>query len=130
MSFAPPITKIRHRTLKIVRGPKLPLALTAAVLVSLVLTGVSVAWYMMDGSSKLDLSRPGFERERTEVRATDTQKSYDTSSPITKSAIDDFLKEYDDRSKELSGYGNFSDGTLDDSNIQLVAPSGKGSATQ
>ncbi|SRR6266498_2674027 len=130
MSFAPPLSNIRLHTLKIIRGPKLPMALAGAVLVSIVLTCVSVAWYTLDGTSKLDLSRPGFESERSEVRATDTQKTYDTTSPITKDAIDDFLKEYDDRAKELGGYGSFSDGTLDDSNIQLVVPSGRGSATQ
>lgn len=130
MSFAPPLTKIRRHTRKIVRGPKLPLALAVAALISVILTCVSVAWYMLDGTSKLDLSRPGFERERSEVRATDTQKSYDTTSPITKGTVDDFLKEYDDRAKELNSYGSFSDGTLDDSNIQLVVPSGRGSATQ
>lgn len=130
MSFAPPLANIRLRTRKIVRGPKLPLALAGAVCIALILTCVSVAWYTLDGTSKLDLSRPGFEQERSEVRATDTQKSYDTTSPITKEAVDDFLKEYDDRSKELGGYGSFSDGTLDDSNIQLNIPSGRGSATQ
>jgi hypothetical protein len=91
---------------------------------------VSVAWYSLDGSSKLDLSRPGYERERTEVRTTDTQKTYDTTSPVTKNAVDDFLKEYDDRAKELGGYGNFGDGALDDNDIQLKVQSGNNSATQ
>ncbi len=127
MSFTPPFTRIRRKVRKVVRGPKLPIALTGAITVSLILTVVSVTWYSVGGSSKLDLSRPGYERERTEVRSNDTQQTYDTTSPITKSAINDFLKEYDDRTKELSGYGNFSDGALDDNNIQLKTSN---SATQ
>jgi len=130
MSFTPPYTRLRRRTRKVMRGPKLPLALTGAIVLSLMLTVVSVAWYNLDGSSKLDLSRPGYERERTEVLTNDTQKTYDTTSPITKGAIDDFLKEYDNRSKELGGYGDFGDGALDDSNIQLKPQSGSSSATQ
>lgn len=130
MSFAPPITRLRRRTRKVFRGPKLPLALTGAILVSLVLTVISVSWYTLDGSSKLDLSRPGYERERTEVLTNDTQKTYDTTSPVTKGVINDFLKEYDSRTKELSGYGNFSDGALDDNGIQLKPQSGANSATQ
>ncbi len=130
MSFTPPLTRIRHTFRKVARGPKLPLALTGAILLSLTLMVVSVIWYSLDGSSKLDLSRPGYERERTEVRTTDTQKTYDTTSPVTKSAIDNFLKEYDDRTKELSGYGTFSDGALDDNDIQLKVQSGNNSATQ
>lgn len=128
MSFAPPTAHLRHRARKIMRGPKLPLALSGAIVVSLVLTVISVVWYTLDGSSKLDLSRPGYEHERTEVLSNDTQKTYDTTSPITKSAINDFLNEYDNRSKELGGYGNFSDNALSDSNIQLKLQSG--SSTQ
>ncbi len=130
MSFTPPYTRVKRLARKVVRGPKLPLALTGAIVLSIMLTIVSVAWYSLDGSAKLDLSRPGYERERSEVRTTDTQKTYDTTSPVTKSAVDDFLKEYDGRTKELSGYGNFGDGALDDNDIQLKVQSGNNSATQ
>ena len=124
------LAKAKHRTHRIVHGPKLPLALGGAILVSLVLMGISVAWYTLDGSSKLDLSRPGYEQERAEVRTTDTQKTYDTTSPITKTSITDFLTEYDNRIKELKGYGSFSDSALDDNDIQLNMQSGDSSATQ
>jgi hypothetical protein len=124
MSFTPPLAKIKHLVRKIIRGPKLPLALTGAIFLSLMLTVVSVAWYSMGGSSKLDLSRPGYERERSEVRTTDTLKTYDTTSPVTKSTIDDFLHEYDDRAKELGNFGNFNSGALDDNNIQLTTQTG------
>jgi hypothetical protein len=130
MSFTPPIAKARHIVRKIIRGPKLPLALTGAIMLSLALTVVSVAWYSIDGSSKLDLSRPGYEAERTEVRTTDTQKTYSMTNPVTKSAIDNFLTEYDGRTKELSGYGSFMDSALDDNDIQLNVQSGNGSSTQ
>jgi len=129
MAFTPPITRIRRKVRKIIRGPKLPLALTAAIVISLMLTVTSVAWYSLDGSSKLDLSRPGYERERKEVLSNETQQTYDTASPINSAAINDFLKEYDNRAKELGSYGTFSDGALDDNNIQLKGQNG-GSATQ
>lgn len=121
---------LRRVVRAVVRGPKLPIALTGAIIVSVMLTVVSVAWYSVGGYSKLDLSRPGFEHERTEVRTSDTQKTYDTTSPVTKSSIDDFLKEYDGRAKELNSYGNFSDSVLDDGDIQLRPQSGDNSATQ
>ncbi|HKX24349.1 MAG TPA: hypothetical protein VJM46_03855 [Candidatus Saccharimonadales bacterium] len=130
MSFTPPIARTKRFIKKVIYGPKLPLALTGAILLTFALTVVSVAWYTLDGSSKLDLSRPGYERERSEVRTSETQKTYDTSSPINKQAIDDFLKEYDDRSKELSGYGSFEDGALDDNDIQLKSQTGGNSATE
>lgn len=130
MSFTPPFTRVKHRAHRIIHGPKLPLALAGAIAVSLVLMGISVAWYTLDGSSKLDLSRPGYEQERAEVRTTETQKSYDTTSAINKPAINDFLTEYDARTKELKGYGDYSDSALDDNDIQLNMQSGDSSATQ
>lgn len=130
MSFTPPGARAKHFIRKVVRGPKLPIALTGAILLSLALTVVSVTWYTLDGSSKLDLSRPGYERERSEVRTSDTQKTYDTTSPINQQAIDEFLKEYDDRSKELGSYGSFEDGALDDNDIQLKSQTGGNSATE
>lgn len=122
--------KAKHHTRRIIHGPKLPLALGGAIFVSLILMCISVAWYTLDGSSKLDLSRPGYEQERAEVRTSETQKSYDTTSAIDNPAIVEFLTEYDDRAKELKNYGDFSDSTLDDNDIQLNVQSGNSSATQ
>ncbi len=130
MSFTPPVARMKRFVHKIIRGPKLPLALTGAILASLALTVVSVSWYTLDGSSKLDLSRPGYERERSEVRTSDTQKTYDTTSPITHETIEDFLREYDDRAKELAGYGSFEEGALDDNDIQLKSQTGGNSSTE
>ena len=124
MSFTPPLARSKRLARKVVHGPKLPLALTGAILVSLCLTVLSVTWYSLDGSSKLDLSRPGYEQERSEVRTTDTQKTYDTTSPITEKSVTDFLQEYDNRAQELKGYGNFGEGALDDNDIQLKVQTG------
>ncbi len=101
------------------RGPKLPWALAGAIGLSLVLTGISVTMYSLNGSSKLDLSRPGYERERSEVRTNDSPRTYDTTSPVTKGAIDTFLQEYDTRGKEMGTYGDFNDHVLEDSDLQL-----------
>ena len=125
-----PLTRAKRLAGRIVSVPKLPLALTGAVVIALILTAVSVSWYTLDGSSKLDLSRPGYERERIEVRTTDTLKTYDTTSPVDQGTFDTFLKEFDDRSKELNGYGSFGDGALDDNDIQLQMQTGGNSSAQ
>jgi hypothetical protein len=85
MSFIPPLTRMKRLRRRLARGPKLPLALSGAILLSIALTIVSVSWYALDGTSKLDFSRPGYERERAEVLTTGTQKTYDTTSPVTRS---------------------------------------------
>lgn len=111
-----------HRHLrKVQETSKLPMALGLAILFALIVTIVGVSIYSADGISRLDLSRPGYERERSEVASTPTQAAYDTTSPITRSAIDDFLREYDGRTKDLGQYGDFRDTVMDDANLQLSA---------
>lgn len=83
----------------------------------LALTTVSVTVYVWNGTYKLDLSRPGYEKERIQVHATDERTTYDTTSPVTPAVVDDFLKEYDKRADNLRQYGNFHDQALDDANI-------------
>lgn len=100
---------------------RLPLALGLAIGVSLLLVTMSVIIYSAGGFSKFDLSRPGFESERKQVTSQDdSQKMYDRTSPITSSAIDAFIKEYDASVKEVNGFGDFKDQALDDNDIQLT----------
>lgn len=101
------------------QNARLPLALGIAVSFALVLTVVSVTIYVLDGSYKLDLSRPGFEREQAAVRSTNTQVTYDTTSPVTPTTITGFLNEFDGRTKTLSEYGAFNDQALDDATLQI-----------
>ncbi len=105
--------KLRH----LQEQSSLLVALSLVIGVALVLTTVSVSLYSFSGVSKLDLSRPGFEREREEVRQTQSQKAYDSTSPVTSGAIDEFLKEYDERANDLKQYGDFRDQALDDASL-------------
>ena len=108
---------VRHH--KVRETSRLPIALGLAVCFALIVTVTGVIIYNLNGSSKLDLSRPGFEREREEVRADESPKVYDTTSPVTRAAIKDFLDEYDGRNKDLAQYGDFRDQVLSDADLQL-----------
>lgn len=113
--------KIINRLNHLPEEKRLPWALTIAVGISLMLVAVSVAIYSAYGFSKFDLSRPGFERERKQVTLqTDSQKMYDRTSPVTRTAIDSFIKEYDANVKEVDGFGDFRDQALDDNDLQLT----------
>ena len=111
--------RLKNRIQPITPGARLPIALGIAVVVALVLTSISVAVYSLGGFAKFDLSRPGFERERTQIKQADVQKVYDTTSPVTKEAVDAFLKDYDARIKDISSFGNFRDSALEDNDLQL-----------
>ena len=112
--------RLRDATGRIPEQSRLPYALGVAIVFVFIMTIVSVSIYSLSGTVKLDLSRPGFEREREEVKTSDSQKTYDTTSPITSGAIDDFLHEYDARAKDITEYGNFHDQVLDDNDLQLT----------
>lgn len=94
-------------------------ALAVAVLVTLIVTTVSVVLYQTGSYAELDLSRPGYERERTEVRTSEPFRRYDTTSPVDAQAIDDFLQEYDTTRAELGEFGDFREPALRDQDLQL-----------
>lgn len=98
---------------------KLTAALVLAISATLVLTATSVSMYYVGGFYRYDLSRPGYEKERTEIAKPEPQKDYDTTSPITKTTIDTFLQEFDDRQKDLKAYGDYQDASLTDEDLQL-----------
>jgi hypothetical protein len=101
------------------RRHKLTVALVIAISGTLVLTVISVSMYYVGGFYRYDLSRPGYEKERTEIARPEPQKDYDTTSPVTKTTIDTFLQEFDDRQKDLKAYGDYQDASLTDEDLQL-----------
>lgn len=114
---------IRQATLRLrraVRARRLPVALGLAVFGALVLTGVSLTIYKVGGFYRYDLSRPGFEKERVEISTTPTDVVYDTTSPLTKKAVDEFLKELDGHRKNLEDYNAFDNSGLSDEDLQLT----------
>jgi hypothetical protein len=115
---------VRHtsqRVRRAMRAHRLTVALCVAIASALVLTGVSLTIYKVGGFYRYDLSRPGFEKERVEVSPTQTDVVYDTTSPLTKRAMDSFLSELDGRRKNLDAYNAFGSTALTDEDLQLTA---------
>jgi hypothetical protein len=99
---------------------RLPLALCIVVAAALGLVAMSVSLYYANGFYRYDLSRPGYEREREEISKPEPAKTYDTTSPVTRGAIDDFLEEFDIRVKDLKSFGDFRDTSLSDETLQII----------
>ena len=98
---------------------KLFFSLSLVVLVAMTLTLVSVSLYYSGGYYRLDLSRPGYEHERTEISRPSAEKTYDTTSPVTTKTITDFLTEFDAHQTNLEAYGDFRDDSLSDEDLQI-----------
>ncbi len=118
------IAKVRtHPTIKRIRvlvaHHRLFVALSLVVLVAIGLVITSVSLYYGTGFYRFDLSRPGYERERSEISQPTPEKTYDTASPVTAATINEFLQEFDARQSDLQAYGDFRDTSLSDEDLQI-----------
>lgn len=106
----------------------LPFGIFLAIVIALLLTVVSMALYFISGTSKLDLSRPGYESARKQItHDSSNDQSFPSTGPIDAKVIKDFLARYDKETKNLDQYDKFDQNILDDTQIgltdQQIAPS-------
>jgi hypothetical protein len=101
-----------------VQRHRFPVAIAIVVGIALLMTAVSLSLYITSGTSRLDLSRPGYEQVRKDVKAT-PDASFSSDGPVDKAALDEFQKLYDARRTNLNELGDFKDTTLDDSSLRF-----------
>lgn len=97
---------------------RFPFAIALVVGIALLMTAVSLSLYITSGTSRLDLSRPGYEQVRKEVKPT-PEDSFGADGPVDKAALDEFQRLYQARRNNLNELGDFKDSTLDDSSLRL-----------
>lgn len=114
------ITRHYKKARSYMRARKLPFALFIAIGATVLLTLVSLTIYKVGGFYRYDLSRPGFEKERSEISTTPTDVSFDTSSPLSQQAVDEFLKPLDQHRKNFDAYNAFGTGGLSDVDLRLT----------
>lgn len=93
-------------------------AIVTVIGAALLMTAVSLSLYVTSGTSRLDLSRPGYEQARKDIKPT-PEDSFSSDGPVDKSALDEFQKLYDTRRTNLNELGDFKDTTLDDASLRL-----------
>ena len=101
------------------RKRRLVVALILAIALALVSTTVSLVIYKVGGYYRYDLSRPGYEKERTEVSTSQSSVTYDTTSALTKENIQTAIDELDGRIKTVNNYNTFKDDSLSDASLQI-----------
>src|SRR5687767_13228274 len=102
------------RATGIVQRYRLIALITGAVLVSLLLTVFSVLIYVRDGTSRLDLSRPGYEQVRDQIRPDDTSPAFESSGELTKEVMEKFAKDLKDKIGEFNQLSSFDVAPLED----------------
>lgn len=113
---------------RVARRFGLPFGIFLAILAALAMTSVSMALYFASGTSKLDLSRPGYESARKQIHSNDGKdQNFSSSGEINSEVIKDFLSKYDHEAKNSQQYGTYGENLLDDAALGItsepIAPS-------
>ena len=98
------------------------------ILIATVMTLISLELYRRSGAMKLDMSRPGYEKVRTEVEKSSDDQPYDSSGALTEEAVQDFEDRVKKYQGELEGLGQYDNSIISDENLDLVNPD-SGNAT-
>lgn len=109
----------RH-VLSIVARYRLFVAIAGAVLIAMLMTFISIAMYIRSGVASLDLSRPGYEQAREQIRATNRSKNFNATGPVTQESLNEFLILYRAESGPLLRSEGFSESALSDEQLRLV----------
>lgn len=109
-----------------VQRHRLPAAITAIVGIAVILTLINVSLYYSGGTSFIDLSRPGLERERQQVQVSPAsqQEAFAGTGTLDIAALDTFQRLYDNRRANLRALGTYSDEALSDASLRFSNGSG------
>lgn len=100
---------------------RLRLLIIGSVTIGLILTIFSMSLYSITGSSKLDLSRPGYETARKKVNNSKSIDDYSFSpnGKLNKKTVKDFIDHYNKRLKTTQTYDQYDPKIIDDATLGL-----------
>lgn len=114
-------SSIAHVLEKLAARYGLPFGIFLAICVALLLTAISMTLYFVSGTAKLDLSRPGYEGARQQIRRDNgTDQNFSANGPLNSTVMKDFLNKYDKELKKLESYDKFDQNILEDAQIGLT----------
>lgn len=106
----------------IVQRHRIIYGVMAALIAAMLLTVISMALYVSSGASRLDLSRPGYERLRSEVKQGESEETFSPTGPMNSSVANDFQSRFDRHRSTMNKLGTYNTNALDDEQLQ-IAPS-------
>ncbi len=98
-----------------------PAFIVLALIIASTLTGVSLWLYQVSGTARLDLSRPGYEKVREDVKdSSDSTKPFSPTGKLDDAAISDFRSRYDDIKTRLDQMNGYDNEVMSDENLGLT----------
>ena len=95
------------------------LFISGVVVLSLLLVIIALTLYVSSGTAQLDLSRPGYEKIRTQVRNDESFKGFSDSGPLDDTSLKQFESLYDQRLKEVESVDAFGNDVLSPKSLQI-----------
>lgn len=84
------------------------LMVLGVIAAALVLVSISLTLYVSNGTSQLDLSRPGYQDVGKQAYQTRELAPFSDSGPLDKDAVNHFLELYDKEQKKITSTPSFS----------------------
>ena len=109
-----------ERIINVVQRHRIVYGITGALLIGFLMTLISMALYVSSGASRLDLSRPGYEKVRGEVKSDSDEGSFSSSGPISTSVLNDFQQRYSKHRTTLNALDTYGTNALDDNELQIA----------
>ena len=114
---------MKERVRKWIIAHQWPAFVVAALVVAMVFTGVSMLLYKASGAAKLDLSRPGYEKVRENVKDnSDSTKPFSPTGKLDDAAVSDFRQRYQTIKERLKQMNNYDNAAVSDENLGLATP--------
>lgn len=108
------------RFAEVIQRHRLLYGVLSAICIGLLLTVISMSLYISSGASQLDLSRPGYERARTQVNEiSDDEERFNATGPMNVSVVDEFQELFSKRRATINASDSFDSAVLDDAQLKL-----------
>ncbi len=118
------MTELLEKLKKYLAEHTILVGISLAVLVTIVLTLVSMVIYVKSDVSRLDISRPGYEKLRSSVvKAEDDKLKFEATGELGSAALRDFQTLFTGKRNMLGGAGRFDSDVLDDAQLKLTPAS-------
>ena len=104
----------------IIERHRIVYGVVAAIMIASLLTAISMALYVSSGASRLDLSRPGYERVRSGLRNDTDESQFSANGPINQAVVNDFQNRFNKHRDTFNKLDNFSTGALSDTELQIA----------
>lgn len=109
----------RSHLIEIIQRHRLVYAVVGAIAIGLLLTVISMSLYISSGASQLDLSRPGYEKARTQIGEAKEDPRFEANGPMNLTVINEFQKLFTGHREKLNALDDFESTSLDDSQLRL-----------